>query len=166
MYNTHASIAQKQNYKIKRNSPQNSPSCKVLLICFQGKGRGLLYRRQFPHHIFHLPVLMFHSRLTKCTCVNNFSVSKSKALLIPPLPQNRIRKEMASLHGGQRIEEPNHISQKNLNWLLRLWVLDYGRYNGEIAPFKLIWKRQPFITLSLMARKEKREWFWADSAHI
>jgi hypothetical protein len=49
-------------------------------------------------------MLMGHVMLIKCTCLNNLSVREFKALLTPPSPQNRIRKEIASLYGGQRIE--------------------------------------------------------------
>lgn len=61
---------------------------------FKCKGRSLLYRLS-SHHIFPLCVLMLHFLLIICTCANNLSVRKSKALLIPPSPQKQNKKVLA-----------------------------------------------------------------------
>lgn len=97
----------KQNYKNKQTNKKSLHKTLLHIVSFIGfkcRGWGLLHRHQFSHHTFLLSMLMLHLMLIKCTCVNNVSVRESKALLIPLSPQKRIRKEIASLHGGQRIE--------------------------------------------------------------
>lgn len=73
------------------------------LLVLNARG-SVLHRPQFSHCFCVISVLMGHVMLINRTCLNNLSVRESKALLIPPSPQNRIRKEIASLYSGQRIE--------------------------------------------------------------